>query len=107
ALPRPVARTPMMFQYELLERAKQRRRRIVLPEGEDERVLRAADILLRRGGVELVILGNEADVRGRAAGWGLALEQAEVIDPLSSPKRAEYARSEEHTSELQSPYDLV
>jgi phosphate acetyltransferase len=91
ALPRPAARTPMMFQYELLERAKQRRRRIVLPEAEDERVLRAADILLRRGAVELVILGNEEEVRGRAASWGLALDQAEVVDPLTSPLRAEYA----------------
>ena len=81
----------MMFQYELLERAKQRRRRIVLPESEDERVLRAADIVLRRGAVELVILGNEEEVRGRATGWGLVLDQAEIVDPLTSPKRAEYA----------------
>jgi phosphate acetyltransferase len=91
ALPRPAARTPMMFQYELLERAKQRRRRIVLPEGEDERVLRAADILLRRAAVELVILGEEEEVRGRAAGWGLALDEAEVVDPLTSRLRGEYA----------------
>ena len=91
ALPRPAARTPMMFQYELLERAKQRRRRIVLPEGEDERILRAADILLRRGAVELVILGDEDEVRGRAASWGLALDRAEVVDPLTSPLRSQYA----------------
>jgi phosphate acetyltransferase len=39
ALPRRATKTPMMFQYELLEQAKARRRRIVLPEGEDERVL--------------------------------------------------------------------
>jgi phosphate acetyltransferase len=80
-----------MFQYELLERAKERRRRIVLPEAEDERILRAADILLRRGAVELVILGDEEDVRGRASGWGLALESAEIVDPRTSPLRAEYA----------------
>ena len=49
ALPRPSTRTPMMFQYELLERAKSSRCASVLPEGEDDRVLRAADILLRRG----------------------------------------------------------
>ena len=42
--------TPMMFEYELIERAKASPRHIVLPEGDDERVLRAAEILLRRGG---------------------------------------------------------
>ena len=91
ALPRPSAMTPTMFQYELLERAKQRRRRIVLPEGEDERILRAADILLRRGAVDLVILGAQKDVRARAAARGLALEQAEIVDPLTSAARSEYA----------------
>jgi phosphate acetyltransferase len=91
ALPRPSTRTPMMFQYELLERAKERRRHIVLPEGEDERVLRAADILLRRDAVELTILGAEDPLRARAAVLGLDLQAAHTVDPLSSPLRAEYA----------------
>ena len=90
-LPRPVARTPMMFQYELLERAKAHRRRIVLPEGEDERILRAADILLRRSVVDLTILGPAEAVAGRAAALGLALGDAEIIDPLGSERRSEYA----------------
>ncbi len=46
---RPARMTPTMFEYELIEQAKSARRHIVLPEGEDDRVLRAADILLRRG----------------------------------------------------------
>jgi len=91
ALPRPFTRNPMMFQYELLERAKQRRRRIVLPEGEDERILRAADILLRRGAVDLVILGAEEAVKSEAASRGLDLEGAEIVDPIASPLRSEYA----------------
>lgn len=41
--------TPMMFEHELLERARAERRRVVLPEGTEERVLRAADVVLRRG----------------------------------------------------------
>lgn len=41
--------TPMMFEHELLERARSERRRVVLPEGTEERVLRAADVVLRRG----------------------------------------------------------
>jgi phosphate acetyltransferase len=91
ALPRPAVRTPMMFQYELLERAKTRRRRLVLPEGEDERVLRAADILLRRDVVDLTILGPPDEVRGRASALGLAIDRAEIVDPMTSPLRSEYA----------------
>jgi phosphate acetyltransferase len=93
ALPRPATKTPMMFQYDLLERAKARRRRIVLPEGEDERVLRAADILLRRGVVDLTILGDPEQVRGRAAVHGLSLDRAEVVDPVSSPLRSQFAEA--------------
>lgn len=91
ALPRPATRTPMMFQYELLERAKARLRHIVLPEGEDERVLRAADILLRREVVELTILGPPDSVRSQAAARGLMLDRAHIIDPLESPLRSAYA----------------
>jgi phosphate acetyltransferase len=91
ALPRPTTRTPMMFQYELLQRAKARRRHIVLPEGGDERVLRAADILLRRGVVDLTILGPPEEVGGRAAALGLMLDDAQLIDPAASPLRETYA----------------
>jgi phosphate acetyltransferase len=91
ALPRPKTMTPMMFQHELLERAKERRVHIVLPEGEDERVLRAADILLRRDVVSLTILGQLDTVRGLAASRGLVLDGAELIDPPSSPLRGTYA----------------
>ena len=66
ALERPARVTPLMFEYELIERAKSSKRHIVLPEGDDERVLRAAEILLRRGVVDLTILGDPDDVRGRA-----------------------------------------
>jgi phosphate acetyltransferase len=91
ALPPPEIKTPMMFQYELLEQAKARRRHIVLPEGEDERILRAADILLRREVVDLTILGDPDDIRSRAAARGLVVGKAELVDPLSSPLRGEYA----------------
>jgi phosphate acetyltransferase len=93
ALPRPATRTPMMFQYDLLERAKARRRHLVLPEGEDERILRAADILLRRGVVKLTILGSPDEVRGRASALGLALDGAAIVDPLTSSLRAEFAEA--------------
>ena len=79
--PHPATKTPMMFEYDLLERAKARRRRIVLPEGEDERILRAADILLRRDVVDLTILGSPDDVRARAAGYGLRIDRARSSTP--------------------------
>jgi len=91
ALERPAQTTPIMFEYELLERARADRRHIVLPEGEDERVLRAADILLRRGAVELTLLGDVDRIRVGAAGLGLQLEGAALVDPQTAPARAEYA----------------
>jgi phosphate acetyltransferase len=91
ALDRPSRMTPIMFEYELIERAKADRRRIVLPEGEDDRVLRAAEILLRRGVVDLTILGAPDDVSARASAAGVDLSGAEVVDPLMSPRRQEYA----------------
>ncbi|MGD9606687.1 MAG: phosphate acetyltransferase [Leucobacter sp.] len=93
-------RTPIMFAYELFERAAEADAHIVLPEGEDERILRAASILLARGTVRLTILGDEAEVRARAARLGLVIDSAEVVDPATSPLRegfvAEYARLRAH-----------
>ncbi len=87
---RPTRMTPTMFEYELIERAKAARRHIVLPEGEDERVLRAADILLRRGVVALTVLGEPDAVRARSAALGLDLDGARIVDPLTSPERERY-----------------
>ena len=91
AVDRPARMTPIMFEYELIERAKADRRRVVLPEGDDDRVLRAAEILLRRGVVDLTILGAPDDVAGRASAAGVDLGGAEVVDPLLSPLREEFA----------------
>nr|BFE82907.1 hypothetical protein GCM10020093_055080 [Planobispora longispora] len=92
--------TPMMFEHTLLERARADRRHIVLPEGEEDRILRAADILLRRGIVDLTLLGREEVVRKRVAELGLDLAGAPVVDPLTSPLRdsfaEEYARLRAH-----------
>ena len=60
AIPIPTVTTPQMFTYQLIERARADRKRIVLPEGDDDRILRAAGRLLRRGVADLTILGDEA-----------------------------------------------
>ncbi|GII98641.1 phosphate acetyltransferase [Sediminihabitans luteus] len=81
ALPRPTAVTPLMFEYELLSRARADRKRIVLPEGSDDRILRAASTLLGRQVADLTILGDEKEVRARAIELGLNLEAASVLSP--------------------------
>jgi phosphate acetyltransferase len=76
--------TPLMFQYELISRAKQQRKHIVLPEGTEERILRAAEIVLLRGVCDITLLGNEEEVRQKAADLGLSLKGARIIDPHAS-----------------------
>jgi len=88
---RPKRLTPAMFEYELIERAKEFPQHIVLPEGGDDRVLRAADILLRRGVVQLTILGDPDAVGARASALGLDMAGARLLDPQTSPQRQQYA----------------
>jgi len=83
--------TPLMFEYELIQRAKSSRKRIVLPEGTDERILRAAEILTLRGVADLVLLGNPEKIRRRIGELGLQLDDIDIIDPATSPKRDDYA----------------
>ncbi|MGB3481227.1 MAG: phosphate acetyltransferase [Mycobacterium sp.] len=88
----PAVTTPQMFEYQLLERARSDRKRIVLPEGDDDRILKAAGRLLDRGVVELTILGDEAEVRGRAAELGVDLAAARVLNPRTSKHCDEFAQ---------------
>ena len=83
--------TPMMFEHELIERSRSGRRRVVLPEGSEERVLRAADVLLRRDVCELTLLGDEDVVRKRASELGISLDGAQLVDPVTSPLRERFA----------------
>ncbi|MFE5807580.1 phosphate acetyltransferase [Streptomyces sp. NPDC056491] len=79
--------TPMMFEHELLERARSDRRRVVLPEGTEERVLRAADVVLRRGVCDLTLLGDGQTILKKAGDLGLDISGAQIIDPATSPLR--------------------
>ncbi|WP_462329810.1 phosphate acetyltransferase [Thiohalocapsa halophila] len=83
--------TPLMFEYQLVHRAKADRRHVVLPEGTDERILRAAEILTLRGVADLTLLGNPEKIRRRIDELGLQLADIAIIDPMGSPKRDEYA----------------
>jgi phosphate acetyltransferase len=83
--------TPLMFEYELISRARAARRHVVLAEGTEERILRAAEILLRRDVCELTLLGREEEVWRRIREFGLALPGASIVDPAASPWREEFA----------------
>lgn len=85
--------TPLMFEYELIERAKASRQHIVLPEGTDERILRASEILLRREVVDITLLGAEAEIRDKISSLGLDLEDANVIDPNQSDLHEDFAQT--------------
>tara|TARA_B100002052_G_scaffold273179_1_gene275408 strand:- start:988 stop:3171 length:2184 start_codon:yes stop_codon:yes gene_type:complete len=92
--------TPLMFEYQLVERSRADRRRIVLPEGNDDRVIRAAATVLARGIADLVILGDEGDIRTRAAELGVDLTAAQIISPFDphyvEQFAQEYARLRAH-----------
>jgi len=92
--------TPVRFEHVLVERARSLPKRIVLPEGDDDRILQAAGTVLQRGIAELTILGEERVVRARASELGLDLARAQVIsprDPVLHERFAdEYFRLREH-----------
>ena len=82
--------TPKMFEFELVQRAKAEKKHIVLPEGEEERILQAAEILLRREIVDVTLLGDEQVIRDRISGLGLRLNQVNIIDPVKSETFDDY-----------------
>ncbi|MFF6785412.1 phosphate acetyltransferase [Streptomyces sp. NPDC012510] len=104
--------TPMMFEHTLLERARSERRRVVLPEGTEERVLHAAEVLLRRGVCDLTLLGPVEQIRKKAADLGIDLGDCQLIDPGTSEIRntfaEKYARYRAHKNvSMELAYDVV
>jgi phosphate acetyltransferase len=75
--------TPLMFQFQLIDRARSDSRHVVLPEGEDERILRATASLLRLGVAELTLLGDENVIRAHASALGLDITGAHLLSPVN------------------------
>lgn len=75
----------------LIARAKQYQKTIVLPEGEDERILKAAHIIAEEEAANLVILGDEAQISAYYAEKGWDMKHITLVNPETSPKLNEYA----------------
>ncbi|MDR0284368.1 MAG: phosphate acetyltransferase, partial [Propionibacteriaceae bacterium] len=96
----PGVRTPLKFQFELMSRARADKRTIILPESNDDRILRSAHRLLERDIANLILLGDATVIHARAAALGLDLAKAKIQDPtepaLVERFAAEYARLRAH-----------
>lgn len=82
--------TPMMFEYKLFESARLNKKRIVLPESGDERILRAAEIILRRDVADIILLGDEKKTKENYMRLGLDLSSATIIDHENSKLMKEF-----------------
>jgi len=77
---------------QIVARAKANKQRIVLPEAEEERTLKAADKALGDDLAELILIGNPENIKKEAAEWGLKnIDKATIVDPMNNPKADEYA----------------
>jgi len=85
--------TPKMFEYGLLERAKSEKQHIVLPEGDEERILKAVETLLRREIVDITLLGNEEKILKKISKLRLHIDTANIIDPCNSDFLDNYAEA--------------
>jgi phosphate acetyltransferase len=83
--------TPKMFEFRMLQRARANKQHIVLPEGTEERILRAAEILLKREVVDLTLLGRKSDVQEKIGKLGLQLPDVSIVDPMDSEWSDDFA----------------
>jgi len=72
--------TPMMFEYKLFETARLNKKKIVLPESGDERILRAAEIILRREVADIILIGKKEEIKENYLRLGLDLSRATIVD---------------------------
>lgn len=87
--------TPRMFQYQIVKRAKEYKKHIVLPEGEDDRILIAADRLIQQSVVSLTLLGNRESIEAslKRLNLSLHLDKVQIEHPATSPRFERYAKT--------------
>ena len=84
--------TPFKFQSLLLKRAKAASKTVVLPESDDERILKAAHIVLEKGAANIILLGLESEISKKAATLWLNLSKAKVLNPAQNELTDEFAK---------------
>ncbi|URC11093.1 phosphate acetyltransferase [Flavobacterium sp. B183] len=87
--------TPKMFQYNMVKRARQHRKHIVLPEGNDERIIIAASRLLAMDVVDITIIGDKKQIEGKVNELGITLDfsKINIINPIESELYEDYANT--------------
>ena len=83
--------TPLKFETLLYQKAAQKPKTVVLPESDDDRILKACDILLRSNAVSITLLGDKGQISQRASELGLNLDKADIINPANSELLEEFA----------------
>lgn len=91
----PEGMTPKMFQYNMVKRAKQHRKHIVLPEGNDDRIITAASRLLDMDVVDISIIGDKKQIESKVAELGLTFDfsKVNIINPIESDMYEDYANT--------------
>ncbi len=112
--PRNRKATPKQFIHRMMDIARRDKKHIVLPEGHEPRILRAAQVLLERGIVDLTVLGNEEEIQREIARQGLKLNgNLKIVNPATSELRERFAkryielRSPKKTPTWELSYDLM
>ena len=92
---RATSTTPRMFQYQIVKRAKVSQKHIVLPEGDDDRILEAADALVKQNVVMLTILGHKENVIASFKRLNMEpdLTRIDIVNPIGSPRFDDYAQT--------------
>lgn len=81
--------TPYRFKYELIKKSIKNKKTIVLPESNDERILRACELVLKSNVVELILLGDEKEIKEQSAKLNLNLQGIKILNPKNSPYNEE------------------
>jgi len=91
----PEGMTPKMFQYNMVKRAKQHRKHIVLPEGNDDRIITAASRLLDMDVVDISIIGDRKQIESKVAELGITFDfsKVNIINPIESKNYEDYANT--------------
>ncbi|MBQ4821977.1 phosphate acetyltransferase [Aquimarina sp. MMG016] len=87
--------TPSMFQYKLLRRALQHKKHIVLPEGSDERILRATSRLIATDVVDITLIGNETKIKNKATKLDIPIDfdKVNIVFPTESEHFDDYVQT--------------